>query len=214
MNRGFGFTDGQISELLGEYFGIRRWIYVPPLEGEPTGHVDMFAAVLAKNVAVVGELDPSIDSVNSERLDLSASHISKSVSSLGPMKVLRIPMPPKWGNQWRSYTNVILANGILLMPSYSDVDPELEDRAEQVYREALPGWEVKRIPCDELVKDEGQLHCLSYNVPRYVSIEPLLEKAGVKAPSLSSSNHLLPGTRKPPFTKSVLLPAKGRRKAG
>ena len=96
------------------------------------------------------------------------------------MQVYRIPMPPRWGAAWRSYTNIILANGILLMPSFSDVDPAIEDAAEEVYRTLLPAWEVKRINCDALVKEEGQLHCMSYNLPKYVSIEGLLRKAGVK----------------------------------
>jgi len=92
------------------------------------------------------------------------------------MNVHRIPMPPKWGQSWRSYTNIIMANGLLLMPCFSDVDPALENRAEQVYRSLLPGWEVKRIPSDSLVKEEGQLHCISYNIPRHVDIGSLLER--------------------------------------
>ena len=180
LNSEFRFGEELLGDLIADYFGVRRWSYVAPLEGEPTGHVDMFATLLGKNILVVGKIDPAVDPVNAERLDRAAAHFSEIVTSLGPMQVYRIPMPPRWGNSWRSYTNIILANGILLMPSFSDVDPAIEDAAEEVYRALLPSWEVKRINCDALVKEEGQLHCMSYNLPKYVSIEGLLRKAGVK----------------------------------
>jgi len=54
------------------------------------------------------------------------------------IEVKRIPMPPKWGNDWHSYTNIIMANGVLLMPSFSDVDFVLEDQAVEVNRFLLP----------------------------------------------------------------------------
>lgn len=179
-NKEFRFTQEILGDLLNDYFGVRHWIYAPSLESEPTGHLDMFATILAKNIMVVGRIDPAVDPENSKRLDAAANHFSRATTSLGPMQVFRIPMPGKSGEFWRSYTNVILANGILLMPSFSDVDPAIEDTAEEVYRNLLPGWEIKRINCDSLVSGEGQLHCMSYNLPKYVSIEGLLRKAGVE----------------------------------
>jgi agmatine/peptidylarginine deiminase len=138
----------------------------------------MFMTMLGKNLAVIAEIPPSIDSENSARLDETAKLVSSLSTSAGPIKVKRIPMPPKWGNDWRSYTNVIMANGVLLMPSFSDVDPVLEDQAEEVYRSLLPpDWEVKRIDCSSLVALRGQLHCISYNIPQFISIDGLQEKA-------------------------------------
>jgi agmatine/peptidylarginine deiminase len=71
-----------------------------------------------------------------------------------------------------------MANGVLLMPSFSDVDPVLEDQAEEVYRSLLPpDWEVERIDCSSLVALRGHLHCISYNIPQFISIDGLQEKA-------------------------------------
>ena len=70
-----------------------------------------------------------------------------------------------------------MANGVLLMPSYSDVDPALETRAAAVYQALLPSWTIKRINCDRLVQEGGQLHCISYNLPQYVSIDGLNKRA-------------------------------------
>jgi len=192
LNRQFDFTDKQIGDMLHEYFGLRHWTYVRPLDGEPTGHVDMFVALLAKNLAVVGTVDAESDPTNAEYLDLTASLLSEITTSLGPMRVHRIPMPPKWARSWRSYTNIIMANGLLLMPSYSDVDPALENEAEAIYRKLLPGWKIARINCDGLVKQEGQLHCISYNVPKYVSIDGLLERARLSELKMTRGQNAIP----------------------
>ncbi len=180
LNKEFRFNEEILGDLINDYFGVRHWIYTPSLESEPTGHLDMFGAILAKNIMVVGHIDPAVDPENSRRLDAAAEYFARAPTSLGPMQVFRIPMPTKSGEYWRSYTNIILANGILLMPSFSDVAPAIEDAAEAVYRNLLPGWEIKKIDCDSLVSGEGQLHCMSYNLPKYVSIDGLLKKAGVE----------------------------------
>jgi agmatine/peptidylarginine deiminase len=176
-NQLLGYSKDQITDILTDMLGVRLWSFVPPLEGEATGHVDMFATFLAKNIVVVGQIAPETDPVNSARLDMAARHFQSMTTSLGPMKVVRIPMPSLWNNMWRSYTNIILANGILLMPSFSDIDPEMEDQIEETYQALLPGWEIKRILCDGLVQREGQLHCISYNLPKYVNLDGLYENA-------------------------------------
>ncbi|MEC8866208.1 MAG: agmatine deiminase family protein [Verrucomicrobiota bacterium] len=182
MNEQGGFSHNQLISMFNEFLGVNGVYAVNPLIDEPNGHLDMFVTMLDKNLAVVAEMDPSIDSENSNLLNEAADIISSITTPSGPIEVRRIPMPSPttqkaWGD-WRSYTNVIMANGVLLMPSYSDVDPALENQAEQVYRSALPpDWEIKRINCDPLAGFRGQLHCLSYNIPNYVSIDRLIQES-------------------------------------
>ena len=178
------YSDPQLVSMFHDYLGVDGVFAVAPLQGEPNGHIDMFMTMVAKNIAVIGEIPPTEDPTNSARLNETARFVSTISTSAGPIQVKRIPMPPKWGEDWRSYTNVIFANGILLMPSFSDVDPSLEQRAVQVYQSVLPpGWIVKKINCDNLVKLHGQLHCISYNLPKFLPIDNLIK---VLFPSKSS----------------------------
>ncbi|MFL2938216.1 MAG: agmatine deiminase family protein [Opitutales bacterium] len=182
MNEQGGFSNKQLINMFNDFLGVNGVYAVNPLIDEPNGHLDMFMTLLDKNLAVVAEMDPALDSENSALLNEAADILSSISTPSGPMEVRRIPMPPpssnkQWGD-WRSYTNVIMANGVLLMPSYSDVDPSLENQAEQVYRSALPpDWEIKRINCDPLAGFRGQLHCLSYNIPNYISIDRLIQES-------------------------------------
>ena len=172
------YSDPQLVNMFNDYLGVDGVFAVAPLQGEPNGHIDMFMTMVAKNIAVIGEIPPAEDPINSARLNETARFVSTISTSAGPIQVNRIPMPPKWGEDWRSYTNVIFANGILLMPSFSDVDPSLEQRAVQVYQSVLPrGWIVKKINCDSLVKLHGQLHCISYNLPKFLPVEKLIESS-------------------------------------
>ena len=177
LNNFTGFTKEQLKPLFEDYLGTHSVVALDPLVDESTAHVDMLMTFLGKNKVVVAESDLPGDSKNQALLENNVRILTNVSTSVGPIKVSRIPMPPKWGDAYRSYTNVILANGVLLMPSYSDVDPEIENRAAAVYKSLLPDWTIKRINSDSLVKHGGQLHCISYNIPHYVSIEGLKQRA-------------------------------------
>jgi agmatine/peptidylarginine deiminase len=81
------------------------------------------------------------------------------------LKVERIPRPPPTDDVWRSYTNVIFANGTLLVPSYPDADEKTEARALDVYAKLLPGWTIIPLDVSDLIREGGALRCISMNVP-------------------------------------------------
>jgi agmatine deiminase len=169
-NRQAGRGRAEIGKVLAEHFGFTSWAYVGRLVGEPSGHVDMFMTFLAPDVAVVGRYDPAVDAVNARVLDETAAILSGLRTARGPMKVYRIPMPPRRGEFWRTYTNVIFANGTLLVPTFKDVEPAIQEEALALYARLLPGWRVVGIHADSLEPSGGLLHCFSMHVPRYVSL--------------------------------------------
>ena len=172
------FKQEQLMPMFNDYMAAHSVYSFAPLVDEPNGHIDMFVTLVGKNIAVVGQVSPSVDPESSRYLDECADTLTSLNTTVGPMRVKRIPMPPKWGSDWRSYTNVIMANKVLLIPSFSDVDPAIENQAEAVYRSVLPSeWSIKRINCDKLVLHHGQLHCISYNIPAFVNIDNLLSHA-------------------------------------
>jgi agmatine/peptidylarginine deiminase len=81
------------------------------------------------------------------------------------MQIVRIPMPSHRDGNWRTYTNVIYANGVVLVPQYPDSDPALDKVSLNVFREALPDWTVVGIDCSKLITKRGALHCIARNVP-------------------------------------------------
>ena len=93
------------------------------------------------------------------------------------MRVHRIPMEPGSDGVWRSYTNVIYANGVLLVPSFTDADQARQAKAMALYSRLLPGWKIESISCDSLCRNEGLLHCIARNIPIFVPLGSPLSDA-------------------------------------
>ena len=89
-------------------------------------------------------------------------------------------MPPYNGKFCRTYTNVIYANGRVLVPHYPDVDPGLERAAHGVYRSLLRGWDVVPIDCGNVIVGGGALRCLSAHVPWLYEHFPKVEPRGAR----------------------------------
>jgi hypothetical protein len=141
-------------------------------------------------VAVVAQADPKVDPVNAAILDDAARLLAREKTSLGPMRVHRIPLPDCQDGCYRTYTNVIFANGLLLVPVYSDADPNLQDRALGLYARLLPRWKVVGINADGLAPLGGALRCMSMNVPAFVPLpkiayRPVCEPTGARGGAMS-----------------------------
>jgi agmatine deiminase len=154
----------QLGGVLATYFGATQWAYLDPLSGETTGHIDLFCCFLAKDLVVVGEYPASVDPINAAILDRAAEILSGLKTSAGPMRVVRIPMPPPIDGRYRSYTNVAFANSALLVPLYPGIDDSLDRRALSIYRELMPDREVIGIDIMEMSTLGGGLHCMTSNV--------------------------------------------------
>ena len=136
------------------------------LVGEPTGHVDMFATFTAPNTVLIGRCDPAIDPLNAQILDRNAATLGGLPTPRGPLRVERIPMPSTRDGLWRSYTNVVYANRVVLVPVYRDADQVEQKRVLNTFRRLLPGRTVVGIDCEDLIRNCGALHCVTANVPR------------------------------------------------
>lgn len=160
-----GYDGQRIGDLLAQHFHFNRWVRLKPLEDEPTGHADMFLTLAATNKAIVGYYSTNDDPVNAPILDGNAAVLQGEATKAGPMQVIRVPMPSHKDGNWRTYTNVVYANGVVLVPQYPDTDPELDKVALRVFQETLPDWKVVGIDCSQLITKRGALHCISRQVP-------------------------------------------------
>jgi agmatine/peptidylarginine deiminase len=160
-----GYKLEHIGELLSQHFHFKRWVHLRPLDDEPTGHTDMFLTLAGTNKAVVGFYSANEDPVNAKILNENAAALVGEPTKDGPMEVTRVPMPSHRDGNWRTYTNVIYANGVVLVPQYPDADPDGDKVALRVFHQVLPDWKVVGIDCSKIITKRGALHCISRNVP-------------------------------------------------
>ncbi|MCB1228665.1 MAG: agmatine deiminase family protein [Verrucomicrobiae bacterium] len=178
-NAGRQYDARRIAEVFGEYFGVKQWAYLDPLSGEPTGHVDLFCAFVDVDKVVVGEFDPKSDSINASLLDRAAEILSSVKTSRGPLQVYRVPMPEANDGKYRSYTNLLFANGVVVVPLFPDINDEMDRRALAIYKELMPDRDVIGLDISELSILGGGLHCLTSNI---VPATRAIEEAGIPEP--------------------------------
>jgi agmatine/peptidylarginine deiminase len=191
--------EHSIRAAMRQCFGAEQAIFLEPLSGEPTGHVDMFATFTSRNTIVVGQYDRETDAVNSEILDRNARRLAQVRTNHGTLRVIRVPMPPRDGAIWRTYTNVVYANGLLLVPAYPSVDDAGRTAALNIYRELLPRWEVVAIDTARLAKLGGAIHCVTMNLGPLKEI-PLLvppRKLTDELNMIAATSFLLPVVPQP-----------------
>ena len=162
----------QLEQSLKEFCGVQELVILEPLRGEPTRHVDMFVTFVAPDVVVVGEYVNGKGSHNSAVLDRNAARLANRVTPLGPMKVHRIPMPSPSHQGWFTYTNVVFANGVLVMPTFKNVAANVERKAIDVYKSLLPNWKIELVESSSILQSGGALHCATMNLFSLGNFQP------------------------------------------
>jgi agmatine/peptidylarginine deiminase/tetratricopeptide (TPR) repeat protein len=166
-NAASGINEKQVTAALQRLTGAESIVYLTPLLDEQTGHVDWFSVFTAHDTVVIGDYY-GLDEVNSRILDDNAARLAGVMTRNGPLKVERIPMPPRGRETFGgTYTNVVFANGNLLVPTWPEASKSQEEKALSVYRRLLPGWKIIPINSHELGRKEGSLHCATMNLYRY-----------------------------------------------
>jgi len=161
-----GSDAGTSARFVMDHFGARQLVVLEHLRGETTGHVDMFACFTSPETVLVGTYSKSVAPTNAGVLDRNAALLAKVRVGNEKLKVIRIPMPTAQDGVCRTFTNVVFANGTLLVPTYPGVDPVAHRRAMAILHRFLPRWNVVEVDAGELIRNEGGLRCISTYVPR------------------------------------------------
>jgi agmatine deiminase len=151
-----------LRRTLRERLGARDFVVLEPLAREATGHVDMFCTFTAPDTVLVASCDEKADPENAAILDRNAQRLACLKTPCGPLQVVRLPTPASREDfRWMSYTNVVYVNRLLLVPSYPEAAPGVEEDVLRTYRRLLPGWDVRKIDAGPLLDTKGSLHCAS-----------------------------------------------------
>jgi agmatine/peptidylarginine deiminase len=163
-NQRLGIGVDQLTNAIQQYFGASQVVYLDPLIDERSHHVDWFCAFTAADTIVVGQYGND-DPANAELLDRHARRLARLDVPGGKLKVVRIPMPPRGkGYFGGTYTNVIFANGVLVVPTWPEASTETEQQVFNQYGRLLPGWRIVPIPSWRLGVRSGGPRCCSMNL--------------------------------------------------
>jgi agmatine/peptidylarginine deiminase len=170
-----------VIKALMENCNLSQLLILEPLQGEATGHVDMFATFISPNDVLLAQVDPRADPVNAQVLDRNASRLKQVRIDGQPLRVHRLPIPTRQGKSWSAYTNAIAIGDLVLLPTYQHDPPQVTAAAQAVYSKLLPGRTIKTIDMTTMKQLQGELHCLSLVVPHFATLpEPVYSFAGAR----------------------------------
>jgi agmatine/peptidylarginine deiminase len=171
-------------------FNLDQLVILEPLQQEATKHADMFATFLDSHRVLVARVDARRDPINAGILERNARRLQATQVNGRPLEVHRINIPPRDQTYWSPYTNIIMANQLLLMPTFDSDPPHLVQQAIATYKRLLPEHVIETVNMTSMKTLQGSLHCLSLNLPdkapwpkTYYSFENTVKSLGENNPA-------------------------------
>ena len=180
-----GKSPAQVDSVMKAFMGIDRYIKMDNLPYDGIHHIDMHMKLLDEETLLVGQFPEGVS--DGPQIEANLQYITKHYKSVfgTPYKVVRIPMPPtdstrypgedtfmdfyKGRPTYFTYTNSLIINKTILVPMFEM--PAYDTVALNIYKKAMPGYNIVGIDCRESIAQGGAIHCLTKEV---AAAHPLL----------------------------------------
>jgi agmatine deiminase len=167
-NQSASFVDSIVKNTVNKFFGINDYILLDTLENDKIHHLDLNMKLLDEETILVGQFPyGKSDYFNIEKnIDFIEKNVKTSFDT--KYKIIRIPMasdngyyPPENNARFKSYTNAVFVNKLILVPIYGDPNDAV---ALDIWRKSKPGYTVVGINCEAIVGFQGALHCITKEI--------------------------------------------------
>jgi len=165
-------ADAETWEHFLETIGCRTLARLPQLPLEATGHADMLAQFLSPTqVAIAVPTRDSAPEVGEALRGVRRALVQAADAHGQKLEFVELPMVNR-EDRYYSYVNGLRTPAHYFVPSYSFVDPALEEEAHQRLARALQGVQVVGVDSDEMIENGGAIHCVTLGLKH-----PLLPRA-------------------------------------
>ena len=160
-NENPGKTEGEIIDLWHAFQNLDTRLFEPfPTTVDLTQHIDMWVQVFGDRRVMVSDWPLSPGSTQ----DLICDAAAEAFAGEG-YTVHRVPAVTSGGTHY-TYTNVVLCNDLVLIPSYTaGAASPYNAQALSAWSAALPGKTIFQVNCQALVTAAGVMHCIAMHVP-------------------------------------------------
>ena len=158
-------TEAQIKAYWQEYKGADLYIF-PQLSFnvDGTGHIDMWLLPVSDTSVIIGEWAKE-DAYGSKAITDGAAQYMKDQGYM----VFRTP---NWVSTTTvngyyvhyTYTNAVIANGVVVISSFGSVSNGRDSIALGVYEAAFPGHTIVHVDSSRIITHSGALHCIAQHV--------------------------------------------------
>ncbi len=176
---------GQVNDIVYDYLGIERYVLMDELPFDNISHIDMHMKLLDEETLLIGDFPEGVSDGPAIEANLEELLANYPTCYGREYEVVRIPMIPSPSGTWpdgswsgahyRTFTNSLIMNDLVLVPTY--YNSSLNEEALDIYRQAMPGHEVIGIDMEAVIPASGAIHCISKEIaatdPVFIAHAPL-----------------------------------------
>lgn len=160
-------TEAGVDSIMHRFYGIDRYVKFDVLPFDGIHHIDMHMKLLNEETLLVGEYPQGV--ADRDQIEANIQYLLSNVTTpFGtPYRVVRIPMPPEVGKypsqgaSLRTYVNSFIVNKTVLLPIY---EQQYDTTALRIWKDAMPGYNIVGIPCNDIISLGGAIHCIAKEV--------------------------------------------------
>ena len=163
-NENPGLNEAEIYNLWSQYQNLDTSFYQPfPVNVDATQHIDMWMQAISDDAVIISDWPVNSGSTQDQICDATA----QSLLDQG-FQVHRVPARSVGGTHY-TYTNVVMCNDIVLVPTYTNSQVSQHNaEAQAVWQNALPGKTIVPINCEAIVSAAGVMHCIVMHLPAHL----------------------------------------------
>ncbi|MFW5892144.1 MAG: agmatine deiminase family protein [Bacteroidota bacterium] len=180
----------QVNDIMHDYLGIERYVLMDELPFDNISHIDMHMKLLDEETLLVGEFPEGVSDGPAIEANLEELLANYPTCYGREYDLVRIPMVPSPSGNWpdgswsgahyRTFTNSLILNDLVLVPTY--YNSSLNEEALDIYQQAMPGYEIIGIDMESVIPASGAIHCISKEIaatdPVFISHAPLSDNDG------------------------------------
>ena len=168
LNENSALSEAQVDTIMRKFMGIKRYPKMETLPYDQIHHIDMHIKLLDEETLLVSQYPAGV--ADGPGIEANLQYILTNFQTCygKPYKVVRILAPPgpngqypNNGGDYRTYTNSLIINKTVLVPTYA---PQYDSTALRIYREAMPGYKIYGIDCNAIIPSLGAIHCITKEI--------------------------------------------------
>ncbi len=163
-------SQSEISNFLSQKLGAEEilWLNHGNLIGDDTdGHIDTIARFIDAETICYVKCDTENDEHYIDFQKMEAELKQFRTKQGKPYRLIPLPMVSAKYSKDKTrlpatYANFLIINQAVLVPTYRDIN---DDNALSIIKNCLPNREVIGINCEQIIEQNGSLHCLTMHLP-------------------------------------------------
>jgi agmatine/peptidylarginine deiminase len=159
-------NEAQVDTIMAKYCGLIRFVKMNTLLYDEIHHIDMHMKLLDEETLLIGQYPVNMSDY--AMIENTVNYLRTLSDCYGrPFRIVRIPMPPSLSggyppnSNYFTYTNSLIVNKTVLVPIYGF---PLDEQALQIYRDAMPGYNIVAYDCNAIIPSLGAIHCITKEI--------------------------------------------------